>query len=104
MKWPGVWGRKEWAGEGKKEREEREKKEREKSRANHGKNWQHITRETNQVSLFLLPTKEVFIWDNKYNKCGIDKKQNRMKDKNTQEKGCSREIKSQINVTEHRIN
>ena len=39
MKWPGVWRRKEWAGEGKKEREEREKKEREKSRANHGKDW-----------------------------------------------------------------
>ena len=27
-----------------------------------------------------------------------------MKDKNTQEKGCGEEIKSQINVTEHRIN
>ena len=56
MKWPGVWGRKEWAGEGKKKREKREKKEREKSRANHGKDWWHIAKETNQVSLFLLPT------------------------------------------------
>ena len=56
MKWPGVWRRKEWAGEGKKEREEREKKEREKSRANHGKDWRRIAKETNQVSLFLLPT------------------------------------------------
>ena len=56
MKWPGVWGRKEWAGEGKKKREEREKKEKEKSKANHGKDWQCIARETNQVSLFLLPT------------------------------------------------
>ena len=44
MKWPGVWRRKEWAGEGKKEREEREKKEREKSRANHGKDWRCITK------------------------------------------------------------
>ena len=51
----GVWGRKEWAGEGKKERKEREKIEREKSRANHGKDWQCIAKETNQVSLFLLP-------------------------------------------------
>ena len=52
MKWPGVWGRKEWAGEGKKERKEREKKEREKSRTNHGKDWQHITKE-NQPSKFI---------------------------------------------------
>ena len=52
VKWPGVWGRKEWAGEGKKEREEREKKEREKSRANHGKDWWHITK-GNQPSKFI---------------------------------------------------
>ena len=106
VKWPGVWRRKEWAGEGKKKRKEREKKEREKSKANHGKDWQHIAKE-NQPSKFIpfyQQTKGVFIWDNKYNKCGIDKKQNRMKDKNTQEKGCGGEIKSQINVTEHRIN
>ena len=56
VKWPGVWGRKKWAGEGKKERKEKEKKEREKSRANHRKDWWHIIKETNQVSLFLLPT------------------------------------------------
>ena len=52
MKWPGVWRRKEWAGEGKKEREEREKKEREKSRANHGKDWQCIAK-GNQPSKFI---------------------------------------------------
>ena len=52
MKWPGVWGRKEWAGEGKKERKEREKKEREKSRANHGKDWWCITK-GNQPSKFI---------------------------------------------------
>ena len=52
VKWPGVWGRKEWAGEGKKEREEREKKEREKSRANHGKDWRCITK-GNQPSKFI---------------------------------------------------
>ena len=52
VKWPGVWRRKEWAGEGKKEREEREKKEREKLRANHGKDWQCIAK-GNQPSKFI---------------------------------------------------
>ena len=54
VKWPRVWGRKEWAGEGKKER--KEKKEREKLRTNHRKDWQCIAKKTNQVNLFLLPT------------------------------------------------
>ena len=52
MKWSGVWGRKEWAGEGKKEREERKKKERKKSKANHGKDWWCIAKET-QPSKFI---------------------------------------------------
>ena len=52
VKWPGVWRRKEWAGEGKKERKEREKKEREKSKANYGKDWWCIVKE-NQPSKFI---------------------------------------------------
>ena len=57
MKWPGVWRRKEWAGEGKKEREEREKRKKEKSQEQiMGKIGGASQRETNQVSLFLLPT------------------------------------------------
>ena len=48
--------------QGKEKREEREKKEREKLKANHRKDWQHITKETNQVSYsFYQQTKGVFI-------------------------------------------
>ena len=62
MKWSGVRGRKEWAGEEKKKRKEKEKKEREKSRANHKKDWQYIAKETNQVSLFFLPINKKSIY------------------------------------------
>ena len=39
MKWPRVWGRKEWAGEGKKEREEREKERKRKVKS---KSWERL--------------------------------------------------------------
>jgi len=39
VKWPGVWGRKEWAGEGKKEREEREKERKRKVKS---KSWERL--------------------------------------------------------------
>ena len=39
VKWPGVWGRKEWAGEGKKEREEREKERKKKVKS---KSWKRL--------------------------------------------------------------
>ena len=39
VKWPGVWRRKEWAGEGKKEREEREKERKRKVKS---KSWERL--------------------------------------------------------------
>ena len=56
MKWPGVWGRKEWAGEGKKERKEREKKKEKSQEQIMEKIGGTLQRKTNQISLFLLPT------------------------------------------------
>ena len=52
MKWPGVWRRKEWAGEGKKEREEREK---ERKRRVKSKSWERLAahHKGNQPSKFI---------------------------------------------------
>ena len=52
MKWPGVWGRKEWAGEGKKEREEREKERKRKVKS---KSWERLVahHKGNQPSKFI---------------------------------------------------
>ena len=52
VKWPGVWGRKEWAGEGKKKSQEQIIRKIDST----------LQRKTNQISLFLLPTNKRSIY------------------------------------------
>ena len=63
-------------------------------------------RETNQVSLFLLPTNKRSIHMGQQNITSVEltRSKTEWKTKTHKEKGCGGEIKSQINVTEHRIN